>query len=240
MILLDFTDYPHLLDVFCFLLSCLMFLGYLGFIRMKVRRNPSYTVQGITALARTAWVRSVMEDRKDILAVQTLRNSTMAATFLASTAILLTVGVLTLTGQGDKLRITWQALNFMGSTHESMLEVKLVVLLLDLFAGFFFFSSSIRLYNHVGYMINAPYNKQERVMSPNVVAAQLNRAGHHYSMGMRGFYSMVPLVFWIFGPIFLLASTLVMLMILFHLDRTPRDVEEDYRKECDAASCEVD
>ena len=240
MILQDFTEYPHLLDAICFLLSCALFLAYLSFIKIMVRRNPAYTIQGITALARTAWVRSVMEDRKDILAVQTLRNSTMAATFLASTAILLTVGVLTLTGQGDKLRITWQALDFMDSGHQSLLEVKLVILLLDLFAGFFFFSSSVRLYNHVGYMINAPYNRRERVMSPSVVAAQLNRAGHHYSMGMRGFYSMVPLVFWIFGPLFLLGATVVMLAILYHLDRTPKDVEADYHRECDTDTCDID
>jgi len=239
MILFDFTDYPHLLDVFCFLLSSMLFLGYLAFIKIMVARNPAYTVQGITTLARTAWVRNVMEEGKDILAVQTLRNSTMAATFLASTAILLTVGVLTLTGQGEKMRLTWQALNFMGSTHQSMLAVKLIILLLDLFAAFFFFSSSVRLYNHVGYMINAPYNKREKVMSPGIVAATLNRAGHHYSLGMRGFYSMVPLVFWIFGPIMLLLMTIVMLLILFRLDRTPKALEEDYHAHCEVGHCDI-
>jgi uncharacterized membrane protein len=77
-------------------------------------------------------------------------------------------------------------------------------------------------------------------MSPSVVAAQLNRAGHHYSMGMRGFYSMVPLVFWIFGPLFLLGATVVMLTILYHLDRTPKDVESDYHRECDTDTCDID
>ncbi|MCL1979587.1 MAG: DUF599 domain-containing protein, partial [Proteobacteria bacterium] len=225
------------MDGVCFLASSTMFLGYLYFIARKSRKNPAYTVQGIAALARAAWVKSVMEKSKDILAVQTLRNSTMAATFLASTAILLSVGVLTLTGQSEKLQTTWHALHFFGAQHEGLLLVKLIILLLNLFAAFFFFTSSIRLYNHVGYMINAPYTEQEKVMSPKVVAAQLNRAGYHYSMGLRGFYSMVPLVFWIFGPLFLLAVTVVVIMILFHLDRTPSAVEEDFHRECNETSC---
>jgi len=35
------------------------------------------------------WVKAVIRDRHDIMAVQTLRNQLMAATFLASTAILI-------------------------------------------------------------------------------------------------------------------------------------------------------
>ena len=228
---------PYLLDAFCFLLSCVILFAYLSFMKWKSDKNPAYTMQGISALVRAAWVKKIMEEGKDILAVQTLRNSTMAATFLASTAILLSVGVLSLTGQVDKLKVVWHMLNFSGPHNENMLPIKLVALLLDLFAAFFFFASSIRLYNHVGYMINAPYSQREKVMSPKVVAAQLNRAGHHYGLGMRGFYTMVPLVFWIFGSPFLPLSTVVMVMILFHLDRTPARVEEDFHRECGDASC---
>ena len=47
----------------------------------------------------------VMRNQRDILAVQTLRNWTMASTFLASTAILIALGVfnliLTADRQGD-------------------------------------------------------------------------------------------------------------------------------------------
>jgi len=228
----DLTDHPHLLDIFGFLVSSAMFLGYLKYMQKKLRHDPASTIQGITMIARAAWVERVMEEGKDILAVQTLRNSTMAATFMASTAILLTVGVLTLTGQADKLGITWRSINLWGSTHQSILAVKLVILLVNLFAAFFCFSTSVRLYNHVGYMINAPHSGGRKVMSAGLVAAQLNRAGHYYSVGMRGFYCMVPLVLWIFGPVFLVGSTTAMLVLLHRLDRTPIGWELDYRASC--------
>lgn len=49
----------------------------------------------MNAMARTAWVERIMQNEDGILAVQTLRNSTLVATFLASTAVLLIIGVLT-------------------------------------------------------------------------------------------------------------------------------------------------
>jgi uncharacterized membrane protein len=224
-------------DGFCFLAYCAMFFGYMRFIKWKSGRNPVYTVQGISSLARATWVRTVMEEGKDILAVQSLRNSTMAATFLASTAILLSVGVLTLSGQSDKLKITWYLLDYFGGQHENLMPVKLIIILVNLFATFFFFTSSIRLFNDVGYMINARYAGEKqcacrKVVAAQVVAAQLNRAGDHYRMGMRGFYSMVPLVFWFFGPVFLLIATVLVLTILYHLDRT-HAMEEDFYRETD-------
>jgi len=224
----------YLEDGFCFVMSCIMFFSYMRFMKWKSRKNPVYTIQGISSLARAAWVKTVMDNEKDLLAVQTLRNSTMAATFLASTAILLSVGVLTLSGQSDKLKITWYLLDYFGDRHENLLPVKLIILLLNLFAAFFFFSSSIRLYGDVGYMINARYTERDqntcrKVVEAQVVAAQLNRAGDHYRMGMRGFYAMLPLVCWIFGPIFLLLATMIVVVILYNLDRTHEMEENFYR-----------
>jgi len=70
-----------------------------------------------------------MNEKKDILAVQTLRNSTMAATFLASTAVLLIIGVLTLS-ESDKMQASWHVLNIAGAVHPELWLVKLICLLL--------------------------------------------------------------------------------------------------------------
>ena len=46
------------------------------------RRNPDCTIQGVNRAARRAWIHHIMADpNHGLLAVQTLRNSTMAATF---------------------------------------------------------------------------------------------------------------------------------------------------------------
>jgi len=58
----------------------------------KLRRDPLTTAIGITNNVRYMWVKGVIRDKRDILAVQTLRNQVMAATFLASTAFLSVLG----------------------------------------------------------------------------------------------------------------------------------------------------
>ncbi len=216
-------------DVLSFVLSVLMLSAYHYYLRIKVAKNPAYTVQSVNIIARAAWVENIMRgEGKEVLAVQTLRNSTMAATFLASTAVLLIMGVLTLSEQGDQLSSKWHALNVIGATHSELWLVKLLLLLLDLFVAFFSFSMAVRVYNHVGFMVNVPLAMNHKMISPRHVAITLNRAGRFYSVGMRAFYFTVPLVFWLFGPHFMLAATAALVPVLYRLDRAPKVLEEDY------------
>lgn len=215
-------------DIVAFVLSAAMLGAYHVFLHVKVRKNPAYTVQAVNVIARTAWVESVMAGGKDILAVQTLRNSTMAATFLASTAVLLIIGVLNLSGQGAELDSAWHVLNVAGGRDPGIWLAKLLLMLLDLFVAFFSFSMSIRIYNHVGYMINVPLSAAQKAISPRHVAMHLNRGGRFYSVGMRAYYFLVPLVLWLFGPHFMLAATAALIGVLMLLDRAPKVLEQDY------------
>ena len=215
-------DLPlYVYDLASFVASTALIVSYHLFLRRKIKSNPTYTVQTINAIARAAWVETIMREKKDILAVQTLRNSTMAATFLASTSVLLIIGVLTLS-ESDKMQSSWHALNLFGAKHPELWLVKIICLLLDLFVAFFSFSMSIRIFNHVGYMINVPLELKHRMITPSHVANHLNRAGRFYSIGMRAYYFTVPLVFWLFGPHFMLVSTIALLIVLYRIDRAPK------------------
>ncbi|MDD5248551.1 MAG: DUF599 domain-containing protein [Rhodocyclaceae bacterium] len=218
----------YVFDVAGLAISALLLIAYNLYLSRKEKRNPAYTVRAVNTIARTAWVESVMANGKDVLAVQTLRNSTMAATFLASTSVLLIIGVLSLSGQGDKLEATWHSLNLIGAKHTELWMMKLLFLLLDLFFAFFSFSMSVRVFNHVGYMINVPLSLNHKSISPQHVAIHLNRAGRFYSLGMRAYYYAVPLVFWLFGPHFMLLATLGLIVVLYRLDRAPKVLADDY------------
>lgn len=210
-------------DLLAFLASATLLAAYHLYMRVKLRKNPAFTIQAVNFMARAAWVEGVMADRtKDVLAIQTLRNSTMAATLMASTAVLLIIGVLTLSGQGEKLSGTWHVLNLFGDTRAELWVIKLLALMADFFVAFFSFSMSVRLFNHVGYMINTP-------ISPQHVALYLNKAGLYYSVGMRAYYFSVPLVFWLFGPLLMLISTVALIVILYNIDRAPAFLSEDFK-----------
>lgn len=217
-------------DLLSFALSALMLFAYHAFLRYKLRRDPAYTIHGVNNLVRNAWVENVMNSgSKDIMAVQTLRNAIMGPTFLASTAALLIVGTLTLTGQGDKLTDTWHVLNVFGAKHQELWQAKVLLLLLDFMVAFFGFTMAIRLFIHVGFMINVPLSMENKPVSARHVAIYLNRAGSYHSIGMRAYYFAVPLVFWLFGPHLMLFATMLLVVVLFVIDRTPQVLADDYR-----------
>jgi uncharacterized membrane protein len=217
------------IDLLSFAFCVAVVIGYHVHLRIKLRQNPTYTVQALNNLARTAWVETVMAERRDILAVQTLRNSTMAASFLASTAVLLIIGVLSLSAQGDKLGDTWHMLNLFGTKESSLSLAKLLLMTADLFVAFFSFSLAIRVYNHVGYLVNVPLAAGHKAISPAHVAEFLNSGGRYYTIGQRSFYLLVPLVFWLFGPHFMVIATIGLIIVLRGVDRAPRALETDYR-----------
>jgi uncharacterized membrane protein len=80
-------------------------------------------------------------------------------------------------------------------------------------------------------MINVPYTLDHKAVSPDHVAEHLNRAGSYYSIGMRAFYFIIPLVFWLFGPHLMLIATVGLIIVLYRIDRAPKLMAADYKPE---------
>jgi uncharacterized membrane protein len=197
----------------------LLLLAYhLGLLFVKLRFSEA-TIYARNARTRAAWVREMMGKEHGLLAVQTLRNWTMAASFLASTAILIALAllniVLTPAHQADA---GLQMLNFMGTRLESFHQIKLLILSVDFFFTFFNFTMAIRYYNHLGFMINVPQSSTG--LPPASVVQTVQYGAAHYTLGMRGYYLSVPLALWLFGPGWLLVGSLIVIAILCHVDRT--------------------
>lgn len=208
-------------DAFAIGISIFLFVSYYLVLLVRARRTPDFTIHAINQKARSLWVTAVMNDRsKDIMAVQTLRNFEMAATFKASSAILLIIGTLTLSGQAESLAKTWHALSIGGSPAPEWWIVKILCLLTVLIVAFFAFAMTIRSLNHVVFMLGLPQQEAHDAFAPEKVALRLNQAGAFYSVGMRAFFVTVPLVFWLFGPAFLVFATMGLVLILYYLDRS--------------------
>ena len=69
----------------------------------QVRRTPFQTYRGVTRHLRRVWVESIITDKRDILSVQTLRNWIMASSFLASTAMIIGLGLLSFLFKPDHI-----------------------------------------------------------------------------------------------------------------------------------------
>jgi len=208
-------------DFIAFISSSAIVAAYYFFLRFKTRSDPTYTIHGVNALARTLWVENVMRNsNKDVMAVQTMRNFVMGASLMASTAALLIVGTLTLSGQAESIAHSWHVLSIAGSHATELWIFKVMLMLVDFIVAFFAFAMSVRLANHVVFMVNVPEHGANHNLSPKAVARRLHRAGHMFAIGMRAFFFAIPLVFWLFGPYFLLLSSVGLVIALYNLDRS--------------------
>jgi uncharacterized membrane protein len=196
-----------------------LLIVYHGYLIYQIRTRPLTTSIGVTNHLRGHWVESIMEHNRDLLAVQTLRNWVMASSFLASTAILISLGLVSIAASPEKMAEISPTLKELVREHRVLWLFKLMVLIVDFFFVFFSFCLAIRYYNHVNFMINVPSTLAHKI-TPDYITGILNRDMMHYSLGMRGYYLGVLLVLWLFGPIWMLMGTVVMLIALYHLDRT--------------------
>ncbi len=188
----------------------------------KIRSDPLSTSQGLARRTRVLWVHSIMKGSKDILAVQTLRNWTMAATFLASAAILIGLGVLNIAITADKQgALSLQMMSDFGSGHPGLWIGKLILLSADFLFAFFSFMLAVRYYNHTGFMINLPADENAEISVDDVIEI-LERGAAHYTLGMRSYYLAIPLALWLFGPLWLMAGALLLIITLYRLDRGTR------------------
>ena len=208
--------------VVALLTGAAVILIYHFVIDRRERLHPGSATHALNALARTRWVEHLMTDgRKDVLAVQTLRNSVMASSMMASTAILLVIGTLNLGSDGARFeQMVSLVAGHAGAAKESDHALILLLLLADFFVAFFMFSMAVRFYNHVGYMINLPGTEIGTFPAARV-AAYLNRAGRLYSLGTRAFYMCVPLVFGLFGPVYVVLASVGLVAALNLIDRPP-------------------
>ena len=162
------------------------------------------------------------KDSKDILAIQTLRNSVMSTSFMASTSILLIIGTLNISEKVGQWALNWQSYDLAESYSTELWQIKLGLLLLDFSIAFYCFSMAIRFFNHVGYMINLPDDAPSNCGLSQQTCVYLNRAGRYYSFGTRTFFFSLSIILWFFGPYFLILAALVLIGGLAMLDKVPR------------------
>ncbi|AES58852.1 plant/F12B17-70 protein [Medicago truncatula] len=191
------------LDVILVPLAMLISIGYHVWLWHKVRTQPHTTIVGINASGRRNWVNAMMKDneKKNILAVQSLRNTIMGATLMATTSILLCSGLAAVISSTYSVK---KPLNdaIYGAHGEFMVALKYVSLLTIFLFSFFCHSLSIRFINQVNILINTP---QDPMFILNAV-------------GNRLFYAGLPLLLWIFGPVMVFLCSLAMVPVLYNLD----------------------
>lgn len=160
--------------------------------------------------------------KNGVLAVQTLRNSIMASTLLASTAITLSsiIGALVSSASGGSSK-SLQSFVY-GETGTITSTLKYLCLLLCFLFAFVCHVQSIRYASHASFLLSIPVGDDAPGLTPDYVNEFIYRSQNFFSLGLRGYYFSFPLLLWIFGPIPMFVCTLVMLVLLHTLDKAKR------------------
>ena len=214
--------HEYLADAISFIVSTSLVAGYYLFLRRKAMVDPTYSIHAVNAIARKVWTENVMTNHGfELVAVQSMRNFIMVCIAMASTASVLIIGTLTLSGQAHNITRSWHMLTLFGSHSAGLWIFKVLLLLVDFIVAFFSYAFAMRLATHVLFMFNVPQSSQRKFeeLGPVCVGNRLIRAGNFMAVGMRAFLFAVPMVFWLFGPLFLLFSTVGLVITLYRLDR---------------------
>ncbi|XP_052155120.1 uncharacterized protein LOC127773131 [Oryza glaberrima] len=210
-----------------------------------VLRHPTRTVVGLNAIARKRWVTVMMAntEKNGVLAVQTLRNNIMASTVLATTAITLVSVISVFLGAtagrspaSPSSSSSGAPLLVYGSKTGEVFAVKYLAISLCFMLAFVCNVQAIRLYAHASFLLGLPpvagagagEGEGEAAAAAAVareefaayVARTVNRGSHSWSLGLRAFYASLALFMWTFGPIPMLACSVLMCGLLYFLDTT--------------------
>ncbi|PIN23851.1 hypothetical protein CDL12_03419 [Handroanthus impetiginosus] len=207
------------LDLTLVPLGLMICIGYHLWLWHKVRTQPLTTVIGTNSRGRRFWVAAIIKDndKKNILAVQTFRNTIMGSTLMATTSILLCSALAAVISSTYSIKKPLTDAVY-GAHGEFMVALKYVTLLVFFLSSFFCYSLSIRFTNQVNFLINCPPESSSGGVTAEYVAELLERGFALNTAGNRLFYCALPLLLWIFGPLLVFLCSVSMVPVLYNLD----------------------
>ena len=181
------------------------------------RRRPRQMAPSAHASLREEWFEAVSAQKgTELLAVQTLRNSLMSATMLASTTALGLMGTLTLAAPSLHETLADALPGASLVTPRLALELVLVALL---FTSLVSTVMAVRFYNHAGFIAGMPTESAARKRWEGAGKAYVRKAGLLYSMGLRHLVLVLPVVAALLSPIAGPVAAVAVVGVLLVFDR---------------------
>lgn len=145
------------------------------------------------------------------IALQVITSNMSESSTLASVSIALSSLIGTWIGSTSKVFMTQV---IYGDTSQSTASVKYVALLVCFLAAFTCFIHSTRYFVHATYLMSTLGSD----IPVSYVQTAVIRGSNFWSMGLRALYFATTLLMWIFGPIPMFVSSVLMVVALHFLD----------------------
>lgn len=186
--------------------------------------RPFDTVKGKVERYRKDWVEQVLATRNIIMAVQTIRNTIMATTWMAGSvllvvAFLITGGIQGTIGASGGDEGTFQIIRIPA---DAFIIVKLDLLLILFGFAFLMFLFTIRhliLFNTLIGTSPELITQVEGIEASEYLGQIINKAHNRFTFGLRSTYYSIPAIAWLFNTYAFIVLTVVLwLWLLFVMD----------------------
>ncbi|CAN8252217.1 unnamed protein product [Cochlearia groenlandica] len=230
------------LDAIIVPIALVMMLSYHIYLSFMVRTKPYSTILGINSRGRRLWISVMIKENQkmNILTVQTMRNVVMGATLMATTCVLLCAGLAAVLSSTYSIK---KPLNdaVYGAHGDIAIAIKYLTILTIFIFSFFSHSLSIRFLNQVAILVNIPnldlnlnHNSGgDLFLTSEHVSEMFEKGFLLNTVGNRLFYTGFSMMLWIFGPILVFLSVLVMVIALYHLDFVSRSNNKEKQRVMD-------
>ncbi|PIN21370.1 hypothetical protein CDL12_05915 [Handroanthus impetiginosus] len=198
-------------------LSIFFTIGYHAYLWHNLRHKPFVTAIGINMLKRRAWLQELNQgdDKKGMLAVQSLRNTLMFTILTATITILITLSLAALTNNAFKANHILTSSDLFGSQSGRIMVLKYGSASIFLVASFLCSSMAVAFLVDANFLINAI---GEFSPAGGYTEAVVERGFTLAVVGNRVLCIASPLLLWMFGPLPVAISSLGLVWGLYQLD----------------------
>ncbi|KAF8397105.1 hypothetical protein HHK36_016012 [Tetracentron sinense] len=217
------------LDTILVPLSVFLTVGYHAYLWHNFKNKPPLTTIGANTARRRMWFLGIEEgdDKKTMLAVQSMRNTQMMTILAASVAVILNLSLAAMTNNiynaSHLLSNT-----FFGLQSSRSLALKYGSASLFLLTSFLCNSMALGFFNEANFLINV----RAEFSPPGYVQAMMERGFMLALVGIRLLYITFPLLLWMLGPVPVALSSVALVRVLYELDFAGNTIKEKLSTNC--------
>jgi uncharacterized membrane protein len=195
-------------------------LCWIGYVWYADRRTRRATLMKRMHDYRVAWLGQMLERDNRIVDTQIVSLLVQNISFFASSAILITGGLVALLGARDRALAALAEIPVAVRSDPRVWEAKVLLLMVIFTYAFFTFTWSLRQFNYVAIMIGAA-PPRELATCPGSrrflerVAQVATRAGDYFNKAMRAFYFGLAGLAWFLDPVVFMAVTAWVVLVIW-------------------------
>ena len=243
--MLDITlSHEIIVNSICLLWFALCWVGYTYYAKRQATKKPCLATE--LHKYRELWMQRVMLREIRVGDASLIANLERNVSFLASTAILILAGLLTLFTVSDEITGLVEKIPFSLNSSYSSVQLKTLLLVVIFVYAFFTFTWSMRQYGFCSIILGGAPSPEENVSDEErdeyafYAARVIDLAGMSYNHGLRAYYFALSVLAWFINPYLFILTSGFVVAVLYRREFKSRSLKalmhKDSKKEKSASA----